>query len=319
MKQKAYGYGNYRGRNRGSLVLKILIGVLLVVLLAALGFFFLFERYMVYDDSGRARLELPFFGRKEGEREGTEDPVELPPVVTKEPDLKEPEIILPVTLPIEALYDGTATEMVTAGGGTAALFDMKPASGMLEWVSDLELSISARASLDDPDRNTAMQAAAEKENVYRIARVSCFRDDRLAMDNSQLALYTASGYRWLDMGKMRWVIPTSPVVQEYLVGLCKELAELGFDEILLENAGYPTKGQLNYIKKDEGYNAGNFESVVTGFYETLTEALKESGVALAVVYDPDTTALSGQSEKAIRKLGMTPVILDEGGNLRWQR
>ncbi len=44
-----------------------------------------------------------------------------------------------------------------------------------------------------------------------------------------------SGQTWLD--------PTQETVQAYLIGLCRELADLGFDEILLTHCAYPTQGR----------------------------------------------------------------------------
>ena len=321
MKRSSYGYGSYRGRSGTSAVLKGIIVVLAIILVLAVAAFFYLQRYMVYSDDGTARLELPFLRREE-------PAASLPPVVTQvpeptptpepspEPSLR-PERILPVSLPREALYDGSAAELVTGGGGTAALFDMKGDSGELLWVSDEPLAIAARSSAGDPALNVAVRAAAGEDGVYRIARVSCFKDDRLSDADTSLAILTNSGYRWTDSEKVHWVSPTNPTVRAYLVNLCRELAGLGFDEILLDNAGYPTRGKLGYIKKGEAYDAEAFESVISGFYREVADTLEGTGVVLSVVYDGETAASSGQSEEGIRAAGALAVTRNEDGVLTW--
>lgn len=317
MSSRPYGYGSYRGRSGTSALLKGIIVVLAVILILAVAAFFFLQRYMVYSDDGTSYLDLPFL------REEAPAP-SLPPVVTPsqapaptpEPDptpTPRPERILPVALPPEALYDGTAAELVTEGGGTAALFDMKNADGKLAWVSGQDLAIAAKASAADSDLNRSMKAEAGRDGVYRIARLSCFRDDLLFLTDTTLAIMTKSGYRWLDSDRMHWVWPADERVQAYLTGLCLELSELGFDEILLDNAGYPTMGTLRYID----YGTDDLETVISRFYADLADAMEGSGVTLSVVYDPDSAPLSGQSEDAIQAAGMTAVIQEEGGRLVW--
>lgn len=320
MRRTSYGYGSYRGRGRGSPGLKVIAVLLALVLVLAVALFFLAGQYLVYGDDGTVRLELPFLRQEEPAQE-TPDPTPLPPVVTPEPSPEtadRPETILPVALPAEALYDGTAAEGVAQGGGTAALFDMKTESGMLAWVSGQELAIAAKVSAGDPTVNEAMKTAAAEDGVYRIARISCFKDHELSNADLSLAMTTESGVRWLDADKNRWLSPASEKARSYLTALCGELAELGFDEILLDHAGYPTRGKLSYLKKDAGYDSSRLEEVVTGFYRELADSLKETGVRLSVVYDGETAALSGQSEEAIRALGLDIVLRDEAGTLTWQ-
>lgn len=321
MRRTSYGYSSYQGRGGARAVLKGIIVLLVIILLLAIAAVFYLQRYMVYSDDGTVRVDIPFLQREQPSR-----PVE--PLITATPEASaspepsptppaKPEVILPVTLPREALYDGTAQELVKEGGGTAAMFDMKWDTGELGWVSDQALAIAAKVSADEPVLNVAIRAAAENDGVYRIARLSCFKDNLLSNADTSLAILTNSGYRWTDPDKIRWISPTSETVRAYLAALCGELAGLGFDEILLDNAGYPTQGKLGYIKKGSAYDAASFETVISGFYREVADVLEGTGVALSVVYDPETTALSGQSEEGIQAAGAAVVTRDEEGKLSW--
>ena len=317
MRKKSY-YGSYRGRTGTADILKMVAVLLGILLVLALGAFFLLQRYMVYSDDGTVRLELPFFQEKDPEKEETTlPPVELPAPEVEIVEPAEPVRIVPVSLSRAALYDGTAAELVTEGGGTAALFDMKGDTGELGWVSDQPLAIAAKVTADDPAVNIAMRAAAEEDGVYRIARVSCFKDNLLSNADTNMAILTNSGYRWTDPEKVRWVSPTNEKVRDYLTALCVELASLGFDEILLEHAGYPTEGNLHYIKKGEAYNATEFSNVISGFYAQIAAALEGTETVFSVVYDAETAALSGQTEAGIAAAGARIVTRDDVGNLCW--
>ncbi len=93
--------------------------------------------------------------------------------------------------------------------------------------------------------------------------------------------------------------------------MCRELAELGFDEILLENSGYPTEGNLHYIKKGEAYDPDvqfdrGLAAPVGEFYAALKEAMKDY---------PDTkisySAGAGVLSKEGDLSGQTPFMLGE--------
>lgn len=317
MKRRPYGYGPYRGRSRGSAALKIVAAVLALILVLAVAAFFLAERYMVYDDSGRVKIDLPFLRREEPEPSPSEQvPEPTPTVVVTDPVPDRPEVIRVEVLPLDALTDAAEEETLRGEDATAALYDMKADSGALGWVSDEALAIAAKVTRAEPGWNEAVRTAAEG-GTYRIARLSCFKDHELSNGDTSLALYTASGYRWLDIDGNRWLNPGDQTVQDYLIALCLELADLGFDEILLDNAGYPTRGQLSYLKQEGQYEPEKLETVITGFYQRLHDAMADSGVVISVLCEEETAALSGRSEEAVRALGWTVVTRDAQGNLIW--
>lgn len=299
---RAKGYGPYRGRSPFKKFLKILLVILiiLVVLCAAAAVYL--QQFLVISNDG-VRLELPFFQQEEP------DPVPSPPdssatppvvVVSPEPEPEpEPEPLQPVSLPREALYDGTAVSQVEAAGGDCALFDMKADSGELGYVSGLDLAVNGKLSADNPALNAAIAGLNQTEGLYTVARVSCFKDHNITDYDRSLSIFTNSGYRWTDPDGIRWISPANPDVRDYLTNLCVELAGLGFDEILLDNAGYPSEGNLNYIKKGEAYDETRFADVIDGFYAQVSAALEEYDVKLSVVTTPEARAgldsLTGQT------------------------
>ena len=248
---RAKGYGAYRGRPRWKTVLKIVLVTLLLLVVLAAALMVYLERYLVVTGEG-VRLELPFFQNQEQEQEQVSPsptPGQSEPVVVVTPTpVPTPTVLEPVSLELTSLLAGTAAQETAAAGGNAALFDMKSDSGALAYVSSVERAVSGGLSADDPTLNGAITSALEEEGLYAIARVSCFKDNDLSNEDRSLAVTTNSGYRWTDPEGIRWVSPTSAEVRDYITEVCVELAELGFDEIMLDNAGYPPEGNLHYIR-----------------------------------------------------------------------
>ena len=297
-----YGYGGYHGRSRGQGVLKVIIAVLAVVLLVVLGLFFLQENHLAFSSDG-AHLSLPFFG---GEDPLPEPEVSEPVVVTTVPTpTPTPEPPMQAALlPRSALKDGTAPALLAEAGGNTAVFDMKADDGSLGYVSALEVAKQAGASASDPELNQAIQNW-NAGNVYTVARVSCFRDNKAPYAVPSLGIKTNSGYNWRDQEDLRWMSPTSEEARAYVVDVCVELAELGFDEILLDNSAYPTQGHLEYIKRGGNYDQSRFQEIITAFYTQVETALAAyPDVKLSIRTGGDVLvsgqdAVSGQSATAL--------------------
>ena len=299
---RAKGYGAYRGRPRWKTVLKIVLVTLLLLVVLAAALMVYLERYLVVTGEG-VRLELPFFQNQEQEQVSpSPTPGQSEPVVVVTPTpVPTPTVLEPVSLELTSLLAGTAAQETAAAGGNAALFDMKSDSGALAYGSSVERAVSGGLSADDPTLNGAITSALEEEGLYAIARVSCFKDNDLSNEDRSLAVTTNSGYRWTDPEGIRWVSPTSAEVRDYITEVCVELAELGFDEIMLDNAGYPPEGNLHYIRKGEAYDESAFSTVIGGFYEQVAAALEPYDTVLSIVTTPEalagTDTVTGQTEE----------------------
>ena len=61
-----------------------------------------------------------------------------------------------------------------------------------------------------------------------------------------------------------------------------ELAQLGFEEILLDNWGYPAEGNLGYIKQGDAYDLEHLSQPVEEFLARAEAALEPYGTRLAL-------------------------------------
>ena len=308
------GYDSYRGRSRFRTALKVLIGLLLVALVLAVAALIWLEPHIDYS-AGGIRISLPFFQGEGPEETGGAPVVVTTPEATPTPTpTPEPEEnFRAVLLPNTALYDGTAEEQLRAAGATTAIFDMKADDGTLGYISGLELAGRAGVSADDPALNAAIQLLNEGD-VATMARVSCFRDNTAPYYRNSLALHVSGG-NWRDGGGSRWLSPASAGARQYVVGVCRELAALGFDEILLDNWSFPIGGTR--IAADENYPADQLTAALEGFLDELEKALADyPEVRVSLVTTPAAAAgvapESGQTAALLARADRVLVSLGEG-------
>ena len=164
-----------------------------------------------------------------------------------------------------------------AEGRDGVVIPMKGPDGKLAWVSALPQAADSGGSWALPARNEAIRAMNETKGLYTVAKISCFRDDTLAKACPSLALKRDSGSPWRDREGHCWLDPSEPGVLSWCAGLCRELAELGFDEILLTDCAFPTgEGTEDLILPAEP------AAVLERFSRQLQKALKEYPVVLSI-------------------------------------
>ena len=197
--------------------------------------------------------------------------------------------------------DQLADAQTLADGYAGVILPMKTADGALGYVSALPLAADAGASSGDPDRNEVLRALNDTPGLYTVAQVSCLRDSALVREEPGLSLHRVSGSPWLDESRQGWLDPAQPQVQSYLIGLCRELAQLGFDEILLTDCGFPTQGDLDSLRAVE-----EKEETLETFCRQLQGALADTPVTRSVMgqRDSDTAdPVSGQTTALLATFG----------------
>lgn len=197
--------------------------------------------------------------------------------------------------------DQLADAQTLADGYDGVILPMKTADGALGYVSALPLAADAGASSGDPDRNEALRALNDTPGLYTVAQVSCLRDSALVREEPGLSLHRVSGSPWLDESRQGWLDPAQPQVQSYLIGLCRELAQLGFDEIQLTDCGFPTQGDLDSLRAVE-----EKEETLETFCRQLQGALADTPVTLSVMGQRDSVTadpVSGQTTALLATFG----------------
>ena len=281
------GYNSYHGRT--PLWKKILIVVLVLLLLGG-GAFLYCQNHLVYDENGQVRLELPFVSKKELQpSEGEQDPNDID-FTREEPQGPVIETIAAKELAANALE--TDVSATLPADEKTVVVDVKLADGTYTYKPSFQAAgtVGSAVSTENLKKLTA-------SDQYVIARVSALGDTAYAkahVDDAGL-LRTWDQWLWYDYSSQCWLDLTKPPTPSYVKQVCKDLTDLGVDEILLENFGWPAVGNMSAMVVPTGTDK---PAVITDFLKALREEL------------PKTTALSVLlSRNAPENSGLTSDVL----------
>ena len=295
-RRNRYGFQEYRGRGSGRSVLIFIVVLLAVLFIAGVVFMVVMGDYINYTPDGLEINWPPWFHREPSAPPEITDPVVVEsddPVITTQPTqepTQEPTPTLPpepvyeplaaVTVTAAQLLDGTAAQLVANAGGNAMVVEMKAGTGKLAWQSGAELAAELNANAEGDGVDSAIRELALNGDVYLVARVHCFKDTGLT--NAKIGILVDTGKApWYDSYGDRWSSPANQQAVDYLSALCLELADMGFDEILLDEAGYPSMGNVSLLATDDN-RPGNRTVPVAAFLQRLSGELGEKGVRLSV-------------------------------------
>ena len=267
------GYNNYRGRaSKGKTVLAV---VLILIILASIALMIL-QKYVVYDAAGTPQLILP--GREAEEVQLPEEDEELNLTIQEtQKDIVLKGVVLPVPTDREiwSLSNRQAQE-VLGEDRVPMVITMKDSRGTVHFDSAAAVPGAVRFFVDDSD---VVLDAALTHPVYSIARLSCFLDPKAAnYDVDGMGLKNTGGYIFYDGSNAQWLDPAKEGARNYLCAMAVELAELGFDEILLSDVSYPTEGKLDKIDYGDTVKVRNLQT----FLEEMRAALEPYEVKLSL-------------------------------------
>lgn len=299
------GYQNYRGRRLTRD--KLLIALLVLILLGAC-LFLAAQRFIVYNDDGSMRLELPFLQLDlpmllpeqeetdpppEEEPPQTVDLVIEPPAEPAEPEA-EPEPEPPAfgerrLVELEALpADAPAlAETLSAAGANGFLCRVRDNTGRIFFSTPTGQEKAVSAGEAETEQLRVLCAA---EGVAA-ARFNCFHDSYYAFVHMpEAAICQKNGYVWYSGNSDHWLDPDKAEARRYVIALAVECAQMGFDEVLLDDVSYPVEGKLQKI--DYSKNTLGKTEALTLFLTELRQALEPYGARVSLALD-ETLLLAG--------------------------
>ncbi len=119
-----------------------------------------------------------------------------------------------------------------------------------------------------------------KHNIYVIARIAVFEDPVYSKNNFDQAVQTSMGSIWVDRHNLSWVDPASTQFHEYIMDLCLEAYDMGFDEINLDYIRYPTDGAKDKVFPVTGETL--HQSNITNFVKFIHNGLKQKNIPLSI-------------------------------------
>ncbi len=310
----AKGYQSYRGRRSKSRTLTV---VLLVLILAAACVFLFAQRYVVYRDDGSWYFDIPFFSQSDGDGSSSggdsqggsggvnlvvdpgggdggntdQTPTDLP--------YGERHLIPLTALPADAEALNAALSQAGANG---FVYTVRDDTGRVFYDSPIAQEKAAQREVS----KESLSALCAGEDTVAVARFNCFHDSYYAsVHKAEAGICQANGSIWGDEKNYYWLDPAKELARQYVIQLAQECAQMGFDELLLEEMCYPAGGRQEKI--DYSGNTVDKSQALVQFLQELRTALADYGTKLSLLVTEDllragSNGVSGQNMAALLPL-----------------
>ncbi len=286
----------YRDIRPGRNALKIVLIVIISIVLLCIFLFFYLQRFIVYTENG-VRLEIPGleFVHQDAADKSAEDSsiITSDQVIIDEPAHKETEPLKTlhgVTLSTESMYNEESHSNFIAEmknvGADAVMIDLR--------LDDGSLTYDSAVSVEGMDNTVQLQGNIEQlisnlknNGFYVVARISAFAEEYDDTKQDSLLLKDSSDELWKDEAGHVWLNPRDEVVKNYIVGLVREAADSGADEVLLTNVYLPPEA----FESVSGISQSEYENLIVSY----TESLKECSACISVYCDVTENTEPAQS------------------------
>jgi hypothetical protein len=216
--------------------------------------------------------------------------IEVPGIPVK-PFLDKP-VTVPKTFQARAIYLTGWTAGSARGldlirkwksvGGNAVVFDIKDFDGDVRVPFDHKYASHEGITIHNLPKYIHWLHSL---NMHVIARIALFRDAHLAQAYPEMDIRSRkTGKPWLENGKLAWVDPSLPIVQQYQLDLAKMVADDGADEIQLDYVRFPAEGDqpdasFAYQKDHPNWTRSK---IITDFVARAYQELHSKGVLVSL-------------------------------------
>lgn len=194
--------------------------------------------------------------------------------------------------------------------GNSLVLEMKPRSGVAAWTTGSSVASDYGLAVD----NEVTQSISswieylKSRGIYLVAQISCCIDERFTSYCTSVAIRNSLGNIYADESGY-WLDPYSTIVRQYVIDLCGELYDMGFDEVVLADVRHPDTSeketQLVYTKTLSTPTTP--VNAVCGFARYVADALEDRPGKLSIYcYSPSALVradeTTGQDVRVFFKL-----------------
>lgn len=177
----------------------------------------------------------------------------------------------------------TLVKQMKPYGLNTVVFDVKDMDGVLAYDSQVPLAKAVGSGRQAVIRDVRkLVDRLHQQGIHVVARQALFHDDFLAGRRPDLALKSKSGRPWREHGRLVWVDPNNAQVRAYNLGISKELAAMGVDEIQYDYVRFPAMGALRDIAYSFDVARVPKDAVITSYIKDAYRTLHPMGVLLSL-------------------------------------
>jgi hypothetical protein len=176
-------------------------------------------------------------------------------------------------------------ELVETTELNAIVIDVKDEAGTLLW--DIDHPYAAHGGADWRDNFDGFEERLQRlkdADGWAIARVSCFKDTRVAQGEPELAVQDVDGGVWIARKDFSWLNPYSEGAGQWCIDIGKAAIEAGFDEVQFDYIRFPNGGDGDVSRArfpgmpaDRPNDQYAHPEAITRFLASAAEQLHEAG------------------------------------------
>lgn len=298
----------YRGKRKKTGPALILSIIVLSVIAFVVLLFYGLQKYIVITNDD-IRLEIPLLtGQTAAQSQEGEDGAAVKEfekvdaeLIVGEPDYSNikatagEKLTAMKAVYVPAQYVSSSLIDTYSGGvtdGNALVLELKTASGMLVWDSDVDFARGYGTS-GTVDLKSIVSALKEK-NIYLAAKLCCFVDNTVSSRYADSTLKKITGEAFTD-GSGVWIDPYNSSYRAYIKGLCKELSAMGFDEIILSDMKMPYADGVQFVYTGTSAAEPGPVTAMSGFALEITRSMKAVPAKISVQLAGESVLNGGES------------------------
>jgi Uncharacterized conserved protein len=171
------------------------------------------------------------------------------------------------------------------------VIDVKDDNGEISYKSSIPAVIELGA--DKPAKIRDIHKVIDilnKNDIYPIARIVTFKDNKAATAKPQLAIKSKDGSVWRDNKGVAWLNPYVKEAWDYPISIAEEAADMGFKEIQFDYVRFPTDGNRSIIDYGQAGKDSTMAEAIANFLSYARERLNKKGVVVSAdIYGLVTT------------------------------
>lgn len=140
--------------------------------------------------------------------------------------------------------EGVRKAIEALPAGSVIMLDVKSVYGNFYYSTSLNGAPKAEAM--DIAAMDSLLSYLRGTDAYVIARLPAFCDLVFGESHTSSGLALESGVLWTDDNGCYWLNPNDETVLANLAQICRELTELGFDEVAFDHFYFPADGSIVY-------------------------------------------------------------------------
>lgn len=195
-------------------------------------------------------------------------------------------------LPLSTASDSTKLsefiESIKAQGYNAAVLELKNEDGTIFYNTKNTMAADVKAVSETAITNLPeIIAKLRGENIVPIANIHAFKDKTATKNRDAKILYEGKeNWSWFDSANGKpWLNPYKSAAQDYIISLSCELAELGFEDIMVSSLMFPDVRNFKFADFGELEKTVSHAEILKQFADKLKAQINEKNAKLLLCYD----------------------------------